>query len=176
MTCCLFGYFVFFIIITIINYYFQVLCQHLKAARVIFVSGVPGIYDKDPANSGGLYRVFCKVYELRPAHRLRLIIKMTSSAFTYLSDARLLHEVKVSQEGNLSVPVETGSVQHDVTGGAELKLACAVAVVKESKGRTAVVVCCPSSRTFEHVCNCIDGDEHLELLDGPGTVISLDSV
>ena len=45
--------------------------------------------------------------------------------------------------------IVTSSREHDVTGGIQLKVDCAIEIVKESAGRTPVCICGLDSDAFE---------------------------
>ncbi|XP_077994981.1 uncharacterized protein LOC144448579 [Glandiceps talaboti] len=80
-------------------------------------------------------------------------------------DAKLLHQIYVNQDGQITVPIATSFSQHDVTGGIAFKLKTAVAIVTRSKGRTPVFICKIDSKSGHGAC--CDGN----ILNDAGTQI-----
>ena len=82
-----------------------------------------------------------------------------------IAGAKLIPEITVNAKGNIGIPVETSKHPKDVSGGIQLKLASAVAIVMESKGSRKVHICDINSEAA--ISACLRGD----LCGNPGTLI-----
>ena len=81
-----------------------------------------------------------------------------------LPGCKLIRQINVSPDGSYKESVSTSVSDHDVTGGMTLKVQSAVDIVKESAGKTRVVMCHVSNnQDILSLCCSKSGQSELEL-------------